>query len=199
MGFVRWILGIDFVAALRSKISRTGYGDDSPWNFSLPEYWREFIEPIPSAKRDNMVRAYYELLTGANELAKMNAAKHWSLWEGRCATLRPSSAVIETFSNIHLALSLACIETHYFTHHAFIAENQILDNMDVLQPLPATIIHGRYDMVCPLDNAVALKEKWPEAELQIIRDGGHSSRDPGILDALVHATDKMVEDLNKQP
>ncbi len=161
----------------------------------FPDYWREFVEPIASDKRNDLIKAYHKLLTGSNELAKMNAAKHWSLWEGRCATLRPNVDIVDTFSNIHLALSLARIEAHYFVNHAFIAENQILDNMDALMGIPATIIHGRYDMICTLDNAVALQKAWPDAELHIIREAGHASRDPGILDALVRATDEMAVEL----
>jgi proline iminopeptidase len=163
----------------------------------FPDYWQDFIEPIAPESRGNMIEAYHALLTGDNELAKMNAAKHWSLWEGRCATLRPSTTIMDTFSNIHLALSLARIEAHYFINNAFITCNQILDNMNVLEDIPATIIHGRYDMVCPLDNALALHRAWPKAELQIIRDAGHASRDPGILDALVIATDEMAATLRQ--
>ncbi len=163
----------------------------------FPDYWREFVEPISYNQRNNMVEAYYQLLTGDNELAKMNAAKHWSLWEGRCATLRPNPDVVETFSDTHFALSLARIEAHYFLNHSFIQENQILDNMEALENIPATIIHGRYDIICPLDNAIALHRAWPSAELHIIREAGHASRDPGIVDALVRATDEMVIELEK--
>lgn len=163
----------------------------------FPDYWEKYIEPIPKDKRDDFIGAYYELLTSNNELAKMNAAKHWSLWEGRCATLRPNNDVLEAFSDPHLALSLARIEAHYFVNDAFIEENQILDNMHVLQEIPATIIHGRYDMVCPLDNAWSLQERWPSAQLQIIRDAGHASREPSILDALVKATDAMAKLLDE--
>jgi proline iminopeptidase len=159
----------------------------------FPDYWGKYIEPIPSHKRDDYISAYYELLTSDNELAKMNAAKHWSIWEGRCATLRPNNTVVETFSNPHLALSLARIEAHYFVNHAFINENQILDNMDVLHDIPATIIHGRYDMVCPLENAWALQQCWPNAQFNIVRDAGHAAREPSIVDALVKATNAMVK------
>lgn len=163
----------------------------------FPDYWQEFVDLIPVSERDDMVSAYHKLLTGENELAKMNAAKHWSLWEGRCATLRPNPGVVDTFSNIHLALSLARIEAHYFVNKSFIAENQILDNMDTLAGIPATIVHGRYDMICPLDNAVSVNRVWPDAELHIIREAGHASRDPGIVDALVRATDEMALELDK--
>jgi proline iminopeptidase len=158
----------------------------------FPDYWADFIDPIEVGERADMISAYYRLLTGDNELAKMNAAKHWSIWEGRCATLKPNSDIVDTFSNAHLALSLARIEAHYFTNNCFINENQILDNIEALFGIPAVIIHGRYDMVCALDNAVCLERAWPDAKLQIVRDAGHASRDPGNLDALVRATDEMA-------
>lgn len=158
----------------------------------FPDYWEDFIEPIEADQRGDMIRAYYKLLTGDNELAKMNAAKHWSIWEGRCATLKPNADVVDIFSNIHLALSLARIESHYFVNNSFIKENQIMNDIKSLYGIPAVIIHGRYDMVCSLDNAVSLQRAWPDARLQIVRDAGHSSRDPGILDALIRATDEMA-------
>ena len=158
-----------------------------------PDYWREFIEPIAMSKRDKLIEAYYAQLTSNNELAKMNAAKHWALWEARCATLRPNAAITEAFSDPHLALSLARIEAHYFINNAFIEDNQILNNAHLLKGIPGVIIHGRYDMVCPLDNAWELQQRWPDAELHIIRDAGHASREPSILDALVKATDEMLE------
>jgi len=139
----------------------------------FPDYWADFIEPIEAGQRGDMIRAYYQLLTGDNELAKMNAAKHWSIWEGRCATLKPNADVVDIFSNIHLALSLARIEAHYFVNNSFIKENQIMDNIKSLYGIPAVIIHGRYDMVCSLDNAVSLQRAWPDARLQIVRDAGH--------------------------
>jgi proline iminopeptidase len=159
----------------------------------FPDYWQDFIDPIPEAKRDNILDAYHQLLTSDNELAKMNAAKHWSIWEGRCATLRPNPSVVDTFSNIHMALSLSRIEAHYFVNHIFFEDDVILKNMDKIADIPATIIHGRYDIICPLDNAVSLQRAWPKAELHIVREAGHASRDPGIVDALVKATDEMAE------
>lgn len=158
----------------------------------FPDYWADFINPIERSARGDMISAYYRLLTGDNELAKMNAAKHWSIWEGRCATLKPNPDIVDIFSNSHLALALARIESHYFVNDSFISENQILDNIQRLHGIPAVLIHGRYDMVCALDNAVSLQRAWPDAQLQIIRDAGHASRDPGILDALVRATDDMA-------
>jgi len=160
-----------------------------------PDYWKDYLEPIAEKDRNDLIKAYYKLLTGNNELAKMQAAKHWSLWEGRCATFRPNNHVIDTFCNTHFAVALARIEAHYFINQAFIQPNQILANMDSISDIPATIIHGRYDMVCPIDNAFSLHEKWANSELHIIRDAGHASREPSILDALIKATDRLAYDL----
>lgn len=158
----------------------------------FPDYWEDFLQPIPESERSNMVKAYYERLTGANELAKMSCAKAWSLWEAHCATLRPSADTVTAFGAPHMALALARIEAHYFTHNSFIEENQILNNAKKLEGIPGIIVHGRYDMVCPLDNAQALHHRWHDSELHIIRDAGHSSREPGTVDALVRATRDMA-------
>ena len=162
----------------------------------FPDYWHDFVKMIPQDKRDNILAAYYDKLTGENELARMSAAKSWSLWEGRCATLRPSPEVVSAFSDTHLATSLARTEAHYFINNSFIEENQIINDAEKLQGIPGTIIHGRYDMVCPLDNAFSLHNAWPDSVLHIIRDAGHSSREPGIVDALVRATNTLAEQLS---
>lgn len=159
----------------------------------FPDYWQEYEEIIPLAERSDMISAYYRRLTGSDELAKMNAAKHWSVWEGRCSTLRPSADKEAHYSDPHLALAMARIEAHYFVNEAFIEQNQIIKNADKLVGIPATIVHGRYDMVCPLDNAVSLYNALPDSELHIIRDAGHASSEPSITDALVRATEEMAE------
>lgn len=159
----------------------------------FPDYWKDYLQVIPQEERDKLMNAYYRRLTGDNELAKMAAAKAWSLWEGRCATLRPHQDVIDKYSKPHLALSLARIEAHYFVNSGFISENQILDDAHKLANIPGTIVHGRYDTVCPLDNAYDLQSAWPDSELHIIRDAGHSALEPSISDALVKATNELAE------
>lgn len=163
----------------------------------FPDYWQDFIAPVPDAKRDDLITSYYELLTGENELAKMAAAKAWSQWEGRCATLRPNMAVEASFVEPHRAVALSRIEAHYFVHGAFIEDNQILNNISALQGIPSIIVHGRYDMVCPLDNAMELHRAWVGSELRIVRDAGHSSSEPSIIDALVVATKDMALRLDR--
>jgi proline iminopeptidase len=158
----------------------------------FPDYWQDFIHPIPDTERNDMVRAYYRRLTGADEIARMAAAKAWSVWEGRCATLQSNRAVVDYFSNPYVALSLARIECHYFINNSFLEPDQILRDAPKLKGVPGTIVHGRYDVVCPVSNAWELHQAWPDAELRIIPDAGHSAFEPGIADALVNATDAMV-------
>jgi len=184
----------------------------------FPDYWEKFIAPIyhgptyhaptyhdrhvgdKKVSPVDHISAYYDLLTSDNELEKMQAAKQWSLWEGRCATLQPSPTIEKVFGHPRLALALARIEAHYFVNRAFIRDNEIENNCDVLADIPSILIHGRYDMVCPLDNAFTLQKNWPNAQLRIIRDAGHSSKELGISDALIKATDEMVSLLsNDQP
>lgn len=164
----------------------------------FPDYWQDFIAPIPAEERGNMVAAYYRRLTSENELEQMQAAKAWSIWEGRCATLHPNPRVVERFGHPHVAISLARIECHYFMNDSFLEPDQILRNAGRLAGIPGVIVHGRYDMVCPLDNAMALSKAWPDAELYIVRDAGHSASEPAIVDALMQACARMAERLRPQ-
>jgi proline iminopeptidase len=165
----------------------------------FPDYWEDFIHPIPLEERHDMMAAYYRHLTSDNQIQQMTAAKAWSLWEGRCATLRPNQEVIDSFTETHRALSLARIEAHYFVNNAFLSENQILRNAYLLAGIRGVIVHGRYDVICPLDNAYLLHKAWPESELHIIREAGHSARELGIIDALIRATNEMAKSLGERP
>jgi len=158
----------------------------------FPEYWQQYLAPIPMEERGDMVRAYYKRLTGQDEISRMAAAKAWSIWEGRTATLEPRQSVVEHFAHPHTALSLARIECHYFINQSFLAPNQIIRDAYKLATIPGVIVHGRYDVVCPVDQAWALHQAWPQADLKIIGDAGHSATEPGIVDALVRATQKMA-------
>ena len=158
----------------------------------FPDYWQDFLAPIPEAERGDMVTAYYRRLTSANELEQIQAAKAWSIWEGRCATLHPNPKVVEHFGHPHVAIALARIECHYFMNNAFLEPDQIVRDAGRLADIPGVIVHGRYDMVCPLDNALALHQAWPEAELHIIRDAGHSASEPAIVDALLRGVEEVV-------
>ena len=159
----------------------------------FPDYWEDFLKPIAVDERQDLLHAYYQRLTADNELVRMQAAKAWSLWEGRCSTLQQSSSVVDHFADPHTALSLARIECHYFVNNSFLSENQILNNANKLKDIPGYIIHGRYDVVCPLENAWELSKLWPKAELDIISSAGHSASEPGVVKALVRATQEMSE------
>jgi proline iminopeptidase len=160
-------------------------------NRIFPDYWEEFVAPIPEAERHDLLHAHHRLLTGDDEIARMASAKAWSVWEGRCATLTPRQAVIDFFSDPHVALSLARIEAHYFVNNSFLKPNQILRDSHRLKNIPGIIVHGRYDIVCPIESAWDLHRAWPEAELRIVPEAGHSASEPGIANALVAATETM--------
>ncbi|GGH94065.1 prolyl aminopeptidase [Pseudomonas fluvialis] len=163
----------------------------------FPDYWQDYLAVLPPAERGDLMQAYYKRLTGSDEIAQMQAAKAWSCWEGRTASLRPNPQLVERFHE--RALSIARIECHYFVNQAFLEPDQLLRDMPRIAHLPGIIVHGRYDAVCPLDNAWALHQAWPGSELQIIRDAGHAASEPGIADALVRAADSLARRLLDLP
>jgi len=165
----------------------------------FPDYWQDYMAPIPLDERDDLLNAFHKRLTGNDQIAQMHAAKAWSLWEGRTATLRPNPLVVDRFSEPQRALSIARIECHYFTNDSFLEPNQLIRDMDKIAHLPGVIVHGRYDVICPLDNAWELHQAWPNSELQVIRDAGHAASEPGITDALVRAADQMARRLLDLP
>ena len=164
----------------------------------FPDYWQDFLEPIPEGERGDLVTAYYRRLTSTNELEQIQAAKAWSIWEGRCATLHPNPKVVEHFGHPHVAIALARIECHYFMNQAFLEPGQILRDAGRLADIPGIIVHGRYDMVCPLENALALSAEWSRANLRIIRDAGHSASEPAIVDALMHGVDEVAAEITRE-
>jgi len=161
----------------------------------FPDYWEKFIDPIPEAERGDMVAAYHRQLTGDNEVQQLRAAKAWSMWEGMTATLQMDKAVINSFSSSHSALSIARIECHYFINHCWLEPDQLLNNIQTIRHLPGYIVHGRYDAICPVEQAWQLATAWPEAELSIIETAGHAIVEPGITDELLKITRDMSEKL----
>jgi proline iminopeptidase len=169
--------------------------EDIKWLFAgrganriFPDYWEEFLSIVPEGQRHQPLLAYYDMLTGNDEVTRMAAAKAWASWEGHCSTLEVNKQVVESMKNPHHALSLARIACHYLVHNCFLEANQLITNMHFVSDIPGIIVHGRYDMVCLLDNAWELHKAWKNSELNIIRDAGHSVTEPGIVDALVRAT-----------
>ena len=159
----------------------------------FPDYWQDFLRPVPVTERHDMLHAYHRLLTGDDEVKRMAAAKAWSIWEGRTANLLPNEAVVDFFANPHTALSIARIECHYFVNQAFLEPNQLLEDAQELDGIPGVIVQGRYDLICPMESAWELHQAWPDSELQVIPDAGHSASEPGIRAALVEATDRFAE------
>jgi proline iminopeptidase len=159
----------------------------------FPDYWENFLAPIPKDERNDMVSAYYRQLTGSDEMQKLRAAKAWSLWEGMTATLLADESVISNFSSSHTALSIARIECHYFINNSWLEPDQIINNIEKIRHIPAYIVHGRYDVICPLEQAWELAKAWPEANLSIVEDAGHAVVEPGITRALLKAAREMPE------
>jgi len=161
----------------------------------FPDYWQDFVAPVERDKRHDLVAAYYDLLTGDDEVKRLAAARAWSVWEGRTSTLHSKPSLVEHFAASHVALSVARIECHYFVNQAFIQPNQIISQAHYLRGITGVIVHGRYDVICPVDQAYALHEVWPEAKLHIVPGVGHSAGEPAIADALIRATDGFAERL----
>lgn len=161
----------------------------------FPDYWAEFVAPIPESERGDLLHAHYRRLTGDDEIARMASAKAWSVWEGRCSTLLPKQSVVEFFGNPYTALSLSRIEAHYFIHDSFLRSDQILSDAGALRDIPGVIVQGRYDVVCPLQSAWELSHSWAGASLEIVPDAGHSATEPGIVNALIKATDNFARTL----
>lgn len=160
-------------------------------NAIFPDYWQEFEKVIPAEERNDMLQAYYKRLTSNNDIARMSAAKAWSTWEGHCSTLNPNHDIVDHFAEPHIALAMARIEAHYFINNAFIETDQIIRDAYKIQHIPTIIVHGRYDMICPIAQAFALQQALPQAELHIVRDAGHSAFETGITDNLIKATQQF--------
>lgn len=154
-----------------------------------PEKWERFIAPIPEEERGQMMAAYHRRLTGDDEAAKLACAKAWSQWEGSTVTLLPQPELVESFGSDHFALAFARIENHFFMNAGWMDEGQLLRDAHKLRGIPGVIVHGRFDMPCPLKYAWNLAKAWPDAELHIVEAAGHSMSEPGILDQLIRTTD----------
>lgn len=156
------------------------------------DVWEEYLKVIPEAERSDMVSAYHKRLTSDDDAARLEAARAWSIWEGSTSKLFFDSDSIEKFADPEFALAFARIECHYFMNNSFFpTENYLIENVGGIRQIPAVIVQGRYDVVCPMTSAWDLHRAWPEAELRIIQDAGHSISEPGIIDALIDATDRF--------
>ncbi len=155
-----------------------------------PDVWEQYLQVIPEAERGDMLSAYYRRLTSADDVVRIEAARAWSVWEGSTSKLFPDPGLIDHFGNPHFAIAFARIECHYFMNNAFFeTDNYLIENVGKIRHLPAVIVQGRYDVVCPIMSAWELHRAWPEANFQVISDAGHSALEPGTRGALVEATD----------
>lgn len=157
-----------------------------------PEAWDHYLQAIPEVERSDLISAYHRRLTSPIEATRLAAARAWSVWEASTSLLVPDEAFIDGHKDAHFALSFARIESHYFVHGGFFdVEDQLLRDAHRLHGIPGVIVHGRYDVVCPVQNAWDLHKAWPESRLQISPRAGHSAFEPENASALVDATDSF--------
>ena len=176
----------------RPKEIRWFYEDSQGASAIFPDKWEEYVRMIPEDERGDMINAYYRRLTSDDESVRLDAAKAWAVWEASALKLLPDKSLIEEFAEADKALAVARIECHYFVNNCFFeTDNYLLEHVDRIRHIPAVIVHGRYDVVCPAMNAWDLHRAWPEAKLEIIPDAGHAATEKGIVDALVRATDSF--------
>ncbi|HIC81821.1 MAG TPA: prolyl aminopeptidase [Kiloniellaceae bacterium] len=157
----------------------------------FPENWRNFARAVPESERHDLLAAYRKRLNDPDPKVHLPAARAWSIYEGSCSTLLPNPQTVAAFGEERHALGLSRIEAHYFDNHIFLAENALLDGLNRIRNIPAIIIQGRYDLVCPIATADALHRAWPEADYLVVPDAGHSAMEPGIRRALVAATERF--------
>jgi proline iminopeptidase len=174
----------------RPKEIRWFYQEGASWIY--PDVWEQYRDVIPPEERGDMLAAYYRRLTSDDEAVRIEAARAWSVWEGSTSKLFPDANLIDHFGEPHFAIAFARIECHYFTHNAFFeTDNYLVENVGKIRHIPAVIVQGRYDVVCPMTSAWELHRAWPEADLRVIPDAGHSALEPGTRSALVEAADRF--------
>ena len=156
----------------------------------FPEAWDQYLQAIPDVERGDLISAYHRRLTSSDEATRLAAARAWSVWEASTSLLLPDEAFIDSHRDAHFALSFARIESHYFVHGGFFdVEDQLLRDAHRLRGIPGVIVHGRYDVVCPIRNAWDLHKAWPDSRMVVSPAAGHSAFEPQNASALVEATD----------
>ncbi|MDF5726346.1 MAG: prolyl aminopeptidase [Rhizonema sp. PD37] len=177
---------------LRQQELRWFYQEGASYIF--PDAWEEYLKPIPPAERDDLLTAYYKRLTSPDIQIRLEAARAWSVWEASTSRLFLDPGLMLIFGKDEFADAFARIECHYFINKGFLeTENQLLLNIDRIRHIPAAIVQGRYDMVCPMISAWELHRAWSEAEFIVVADAGHSMSEPGIKSALIEKTDKFAD------
>jgi len=156
-----------------------------------PEAWQALTAPLSQAERKDILASYYQRLIDPDPTIHIPAAKAWGTYEGSCSNLLPNPQTVDYFSGDVVALGLARLEAHYFSHNIFLPKNSLLENIHKLHDIPTTIVQGRYDVICPIVSADDLHHAWPQAEYHIIEDAGHSVWEPGIREKLIQTTEKF--------
>lgn len=174
----------------RSELEAFYQDGGGPGAQMYPAEWRAYVEAIPAGERGDLMKAYHSRITGDDEAEKRRACKAWSLWEGQTSKLLTDEAFTAHYGEDDFSLAFARIESHYFHHGGWFTPDQLLDGVDKIRHIPATIVQGRYDIVCPATTAFALAARWPEAAFVVVPDAGHSATEPGTTAALLDATDK---------
>ncbi len=162
-------------------------------SYLFPDAYEKYVEPIPEAERGDLRSAYHKRLTGDDPEERQRAARAWSVWEASTSFMFQNEEYIAHSGEDDFSLAFARIEAHYFKNRGFFQkETQLLDDADKLADIPGVIVHGRYDVVCPVKNAWELSKVWPKADLRIVPDAGHSAFEPGNVHELVLATDRFA-------
>jgi proline iminopeptidase len=178
------------VFLLRQEELRWYYQDGASWIF--PDAWESFLAPIPSAERGDLMAAYHQRLTSADRAERLEAARAWSQWEGATSRLRIDHDLVARNGEPRFAEAFARIECHYFVHRGFMeSDGWLLERVERFRHVPAAIIQGRYDVVCPMRSAWELHRAWPESELYVAEASGHAATEPEIAHLLVAATDRF--------
>ncbi|MDN5873646.1 MAG: prolyl aminopeptidase, partial [Sinobacteraceae bacterium] len=169
------------------------YQEGCSWIY--PDAWQDYRDAIPEAERGDFVAAYYKRLTSTDTDVRRTAARAWSIWEGSCSRLQAAGDVAARFGAGDFAEAFARIECHYFINHGFFERDDwLLENVNRIRHIPATIVQGRYDVICPMRSAWDLHCAWPEADLQISPDAGHAASEPGNTQRLIAATNRYATD-----
>ena len=162
-------------------------------NALFPDRWEDYVAPIPASERGDLMRAFHRRLTGTDGAAAIAAARAWAVWEGSTSFLLTDDDNVRKWGEDEFALAVARIECHYFVNDGFLrSESQLLDDVGRIRHIPAVIVQGRYDVVCPMTTAWDLHRAWPEADFRVVPDSGHSAFEAGMTDELVRATDRYA-------
>jgi proline iminopeptidase len=162
-------------------------------NHLFPDAFERYVAPIPAGERHDLLSAFHKRLISSDRATRMAAARAWARWEGETVSMLGPAGLPQRFNDDRFVEAFARIECHYFYNRGFFeTDGWLLEQISRIRRIPARVIHGRFDVCTPMSSAWALKRAWPEADIQIVQDAGHSSMEPGIVDALTRATDHFA-------